>query len=198
VNFQNAMKAGDTVDKVFATIDLALAIASVAGVGVSMTNTTGRTGAIGGALWQRVVARQQGARWGAVTVFYEVGEGTTTGVSSGTGLPRNVSPQVMELLKSLEECQTEFKKQYPMGACGEADAGSRIKLPSSGKLNQAWAATTKVKIAERIPACSRCGPFLQELGIRDAVALSQQPDMIPLVLLVSALIEEAQAETTRK
>ena len=180
MNFALAMKEGDNVDKLFATIDLGLAFIGL----LSLRGVTGQQRAIAEAHTERLLAIRDRRPRGVAGAMSD-GDFVVRGRSKKAQRPRReLDPKVEEIYDSVDEILVDYHKK-----CAEGDAASQADALED--LAGAWSAAVNIggpEAGQLRQACPSCTHLLRELGVRDAF----NPDYTPLYLIVASLFGERE------
>ncbi|EAQ77734.1 RHS repeat-associated core domain-containing protein [Blastopirellula marina] len=177
-NFKTAMAKDDPVDKVFATIDLSLAVFGSIRLGIDTRNIAFRQRAHAGALAERLAAIEEGYNKSAAGVMNQ-GSASAPGRSTRDGgRQQPVDPEIQNFLDGLDAIS---RSKYH-GSCVEPRSGSSLRIGGMS-LKNAWSAVVDIANGRPYPACKSCRALLKNFGINDGF----EPDLAPLYLLIDSM-----------
>ena len=180
-NFAYAMKNGDPVDKVFATIDLSLAAYGAIRLGIDTGRIPARERAHAAAVAERLAAMKEGYNKGAAGAMTLNGDPFPGRSTRAGGQSQPIDPEVQVILDGIDS----IGRSRTHGKCVEPRAASSI-FADGASPEGAWSAVVRVSDGSRLRACKSCRALLKELGVRDAY----EPDMEPMYFLISSLFYE--------
>ena len=184
-NFQHAISGNDPVDKVFASVDLALAVYGTVRLGMNSGTIPVRERAHTAAVAERLAVIKDGLDRGAAGAMLLNGDPFPARSTRAQVSPQPIEPEVQVILDGID---TIARSRFH-GHCVEPGAASSI-IAEGMDPRGAWSAVVRVSDGKRLVACESCKILLRNLGVRDAY----EPDLEPLYFLIWSMFDEAGEE----